>query len=148
MIVGDEVAELRGVAVETQHHVVDRAVTLFCHDDLGLSVGLLAKVLPTIVAIAELLDALVRPLHRLRAMKVVILAEDKHDDIGILLDGAGLTQIAEQRPLVLALLDRSRELRQRQDGHVELLSERLETAGDLGNLLDAALCSGALARSV
>src|ERR1700747_2891424 len=59
MVVGDEIAEFRGVAVETEHHVVDGAVALLCHDDLGLAVGFLAKLFPAVVAVAEFLDALV-----------------------------------------------------------------------------------------
>ena len=41
------------------------------------------------------------------------------------------------RPLVVAVLDLARQLRQRHDRHVELLGERLEVGGDLGHLLHA-----------
>ena len=41
----------------------------------------------------------------------------------------------ELRPLVLALLDRARQLRQRQHRHVQLLGDRLQALGDLGDLL-------------
>jgi len=60
---------------------------------------------------------------------IVFLAEDEHHDVGILLDRTGFSQIRQHRPLVLALLDGARELRQGQYRHVQFLGDRLQPAG-------------------
>ena len=65
------------------------------------------------------------------ALKIILLAVHEHDNVGVLLDGARLAQVRELRPLVLAVLDRARELGQRDDRHVQLLGQRLEAGGDL-----------------
>src|SRR5260370_29756418 len=84
MVVGDEVAEFRRVAVEAEHHVVDGAVALLGHDDLGLAVGLLAKLFPAVVAVTQRFDALLPPLHRLRAGRLLGLPRDeKHHGRGL-----------------------------------------------------------------
>jgi hypothetical protein len=62
---------------------------------------------------------------------VVLLAVDEADDVGVLLDRAGLAQVGEQRLLVAgALLAAARELRERDDGHLHLFGERLQAARD------------------
>ena len=70
---------------------------------------------------------------------VVLVAVDEEDEVGVLLDRAGLAQVGEDRPLVLALLDGARELREREDRHVEVAREHLQLARDLRHLLDAVL---------
>ena len=59
---------------------------------------------------------------------------DEHDDVRVLLDGAGLAQVGQLRPLADALLDRSGELREREHGDVELLREDLQPSADLRDL--------------
>ena len=44
-------------------------------------------------------------LHGLGALEIILLTEDEHDDIGILLDRARFTEVGELRPLVLAIFD-------------------------------------------
>src|SRR5882762_2534283 len=127
--VADVVLEPRGLAVEAQRRLADGAVTLLGHHDVGEAVDLLAALLPAVVAVAELLDALLGPLRRLRAGEIVFLAEDEHHDVGVLLDGAGLSEVRELRPLVLPGFHRARELGERQHGNVELLRQRLQSAG-------------------
>ena len=46
-------------------------------------------------------------------------------------------EVGQLRPLVLATLDRARKLRQRQDRHLEFLGDRLQTLGELTDLLHA-----------
>ena len=79
-----------------------------------------------------------RAFRRLGALNIILLAVHEHDDVGVLLDRARFAQVRELRPLVLAVLDRARELRQRDDRHVQLLGQRLEAGGDLRHLLHAA----------
>src|SRR6266705_2585203 len=81
---------------------------------------------------------------RIHRTVVELLAIDEADDIGVLLDRPGLSQVGELRAPVLApaLLRRPRQLRQRDDRDVELLRERFERAGDVGDLLLAALGIG------
>src|SRR5690349_12047264 len=83
----------------------------------------------------EALDTLVR--FGVDRPVVKLLAIDEAHDIGVLLDRAGLAQIRQLRPPVLAatLLRRARELRDREDRHIQLLGERLERARDVGDLL-------------
>ena len=93
---------------------------------------------------------LVLPLHHrldvvvagLLALLVVLLAEHEHHHVGVLLDGAGFAQVGELRALVLAALDLARELGEGDDRDVQLLGDRLQALGDLGDLLHAALGAG------
>src|SRR6266571_4903282 len=106
----------RGVlGYEGQFDDAGRAVPLLADDDIGHALVLL------------LLEA------------VAVGPIEEEDQVGVLLERPGLAQIGELRLLALAALHRARELRERHDGHVQLLRERLERAGDLGNLLLAVL---------
>jgi hypothetical protein len=60
---------------------------------------------------------------------VVLVAVDEHDEVGVLLDRPGLAQVGQDRPLVVALLDLPGELRERDDGHVEVAGEDLQRRG-------------------
>jgi len=91
------------------------------------------------VALIELLVGFLGASRRLAALQVVLLAVHEHDDIGVLLDRARLAKVGKLRPLVLALLDGTAQLRQRQHRHIEFLGQRLQAARDLGNLLHAIL---------
>src|SRR5690606_20675278 len=66
--VAGQVVEAGVLAEELQLHGAGRAVTLLADDDLG--------------------QALVR-----RVLVVVLVAVDEHDDVGVLLDGAGFAQV-------------------------------------------------------
>ena len=70
---------------------------------------------------------------------VVVVAVDEEDEVGVLLEAAGLAEIREDRPLVVALLDGARQLREREDRHLEVAREHLELARDRRDLLDAVL---------
>ncbi len=73
-------------------------------------------------------------------MVVDLRAVEEHDHIGVLLQGAGLAQVRELWPMVFApLLRRPGELGKRHHGHVQLLGQFLEGAGDVGNLQVAVL---------
>src|SRR6185312_16737461 len=94
---------------EVQHHGVGWAVTLLANDDLGL--------------------ALVRAVF-----VVVLVAVDEHDDVRILLDGAGFAQVRHHGPFVCPLLERAVELRQSDYRYVEFLCERLQAARNFRHL--------------
>src|SRR5512138_769399 len=111
VVIGDQVAEARGIAVEGELTRADRPVALLGDDDLGLAVGALAALLPALQALVELVVVLAVALRGLGALGVVLLTVDEHDDVGVLLDRAGLAQVGELRALVLALLHGARELR-------------------------------------
>ena len=49
-----------------------------------------------------------------RGLRLVSRAVEKHNDVGVLLDGARFTQVGELRALAGAALDGTRELRQRE----------------------------------
>ena len=70
---------------------------------------------------------------------VVLVAVDEEDEVGVLLDRAGLAEVGEDRALVLALLDGARELGERDDRHVEVAGEHLQRARDLRDLLHPVL---------
>ena len=61
-----------------------RAVALLADDDLGDALGFLVRLA---VGVA-----------------VLLLAEDEHDDVGVLFEGAGLAQVGELRPVIGARL--------------------------------------------
>src|SRR4051812_26738524 len=87
-VVADEIAELGHHAVEIQLHDPDRSVTLLGDMDLGDIVDSLAAFQPAGMALGEFLVALVLALLGLAALVVVLLAEDEHHHIGVLLDRA------------------------------------------------------------
>ena len=86
-----------------------------------------------------LADDDLRPAPRLLLVRGVdLFPVNEKDHVGVLLDGARLAQVRHERPPVV-LCSTARELRQRDDRHVELLGERLERARDLGDLGRAVL---------
>src|SRR5713226_3302533 len=111
VVVADVVVELGDLALEAQLDRPDRAVTLLGDDDFGEPGDALDILGPAVAAVVELVVGLVRPAHRLGAADIIFLAEDEHDDVGILLDRARFAQVGKHRPLVLAVLDRARKLR-------------------------------------
>src|SRR2546425_930688 len=119
------VVEARVLLLEEELDRSRRAVALLPHDELR-----------------DPLDAFVR-LGIDRAV-VELLAIDEAHDVGVLLDGSGLAQVRELRAPVLAaaLLRRPGELRQGDHRNVQLLGQRLERAGDEGDLLLPALRVG------
>ena len=100
-----EVGEARVAALVGQLHGVQGAVSVLADDQLGLALVLALGV-------------------------VVVVAVDEHDQVGVLLDRAGLTQVGQLRPPVLgtALLDGARQLRQRQHRHLEVARDQLQLA--------------------
>src|SRR3954465_15738285 len=88
-------------------------------------------------AVAVLGDDQVGLARAVGVLVVVLVAVDEHDEVGVLLDLPGLAQVGEHRALVGARLDAARELRQRDDGHLELTGEDLQPTGDLADRLDA-----------
>ena len=64
-----QVAELGELALEGQPHDAGRTVALLGHDHLGLAVGLLAALLPVVVALVEFLVALLGAPARLGARR-------------------------------------------------------------------------------
>ena len=78
--------------------------------------------------------------------EVIFLAIHEDHDVGVLLDRAGFTQVGQLRPLVVAVFDLTRQLRQRDDRNVEFLGQRLEAGGDFGHFLHAVV--GLLARAL
>ena len=80
-----QILEARVLAEERGPHGTQGAVTLLGDDDFrGAPVG--------------------------RVGSVHLVAVDEHDQVGVLLDAAGLTQVAHPGPLVVALLDPAIEL--------------------------------------
>ena len=65
---------------------------------------------------------------------VDVLAVQQHHDVCVLLDRAGLAQVAHHRALVRALLGTTVELGERDDRDVELLGEQLDLPGELRDL--------------
>ena len=76
-----------------------------------------------------------RVVLRLASRQIIFFAVDEHDHVGILFDRSGFAEVGELRALVVALLHRARQLRQRDNRHVEFLGDRLQAPGDFGNLL-------------
>ena len=112
-------------------HVGHEARVLGLEGELDVAQGAVAVLGDEELRLARVLGLLLR---------VVLVAEDEHDEVGVLLEAAGLAQVGEQRLLVAAaLLDAAVELRQRDHRHVELAREDLQPAAHLADLLDPAL---------
>src|SRR4051794_39003549 len=95
-------------------------------------------------AVAVLGDDQVRDPLPFGLLVVVVLAEDEHHEIGVLLDAAAFPQVREHWDRRLALLDAAVELRQGDHRHFELAREGLEAAADLADLLDPVLRAAAV----
>src|SRR5215813_3047632 len=147
LFVAREIGELRHLALEVERHGADGAVALLGDENVGDVADLLAMLLPALDAFVELIHRFVSALLGLAALVIVLLAVDEHDDVGILLDRAGFAQVGELWPLVLALLDRARELRERQNRNVQLLGYAFQAARDLRQLLDAVLAAAGADRA-
>src|SRR5271166_3827481 len=119
-----KVFELCRLRVETEFDRSDRAMPLLCYNDLAYAVNFPELLLPVLITLVEFLIGFVGAADRLTRL-VVFLAEDEHDHVGILLDRARFAQVSEHRPLVVALLDRTRQLRERKHWNIELLCQRL-----------------------
>src|SRR5271163_4442623 len=103
------VLELRVLAEEGQLHFARGAIALLGDDDIG--------------------DAFARGVG-----VVDVFAIDEENDVCILFQRTALPEIRHHRLLLLTLLHASIELRQSNDRHLQFPGERLERAGDLGNL--------------
>src|ERR1700690_4496898 len=107
-----EVVEARVGRVEADADGVGRAVSLLGDDELGdVPIG--------------------------RFLVVVVVAVDKADVVGVLLDRPRLAKVGELRPLALlpARFDRAIELTEGDDRQAELLGELLEPSRYLADLL-------------
>src|ERR1700761_5341693 len=110
------VGELGVLLLEGQDDLADGAVAVLGDDDVGLALPL-------------------------GVLVVVLVAVDEHDQVGVLLNLAGLTQVRQDRLLVVlaSLLDGAAELREGDDRDVELPGQPLEATADLADLLHPAL---------
>jgi hypothetical protein len=111
-------------------------MALFCDDDLGLVAALLKQLVEALLAFEIGVRLFIIPWRRPFAFLVIFFAIDERDHIGVLLDRSGFTQIGELWPFVLALLDRARELTERDHRNIELLGQRFQSPGNLGDFLD------------
>ena len=65
-----------------------------------------------------------------------VRAVDEHDDVGVLLDGAGFAEVGELRAAILAL-GSAGELAENEDGDFQLLGEAFQAAGNAGDFFIA-----------
>src|SRR5215218_8323060 len=126
----DSVAELGDAPVKTDSDDAGGAVALLGDDHFRLAGRRGVFGVPLLV-FCQLLGLVGRRHVGLDRLEVIILAIDEEHDVGVLLDRAGFTKIGELRPFVLALLDRTAELRKADYRHVEFLGELLQAAADL-----------------
>ena len=56
---------------------------------------------------------------------VVVIAVQEHDDVRVLLDRPGLTQVRKHRPVIRTLLNRTGQLRQCYHRHLQLTRDLL-----------------------
>ena len=139
MAVMRQIAEPRHGGIELQFDGAGRAVPLLADDDFGLAMHQLHVELPFFI--------FRRAGPRLLVSQIVLFPEHEQDDVGVLFDRAGFSQIGQLRTLVVAAFDLTRQLRERDDGDVELLGECLQAGGDLGDFLHAVVVA-ALARAL
>src|SRR3954470_4328749 len=138
MAVMGRIAELRHGGIELQFDGAGRAVPLLADDDFGLAVHQRHVELPFFI--------FRRAGPRLLVGQIVLFPEHEQDDVGVLFDRAGFSQVGQLRTLVVAAFDLTRQLRERDNGNVELLGECLQAGCDLGDFLHAVV--GTLAGSL
>src|ERR1700675_3992540 len=94
--------EGRVLGNEGHLHLAGRPIALLADDDVG------------------------DPLAVVGLQPVALGTVEEEDDVGILLEGARLAKVGELGLLALAGFDRSGKLGEGDDGHIDLLGERLE----------------------
>src|SRR5213082_391129 len=80
----DEIVELCRLGLEMQLHGADRAVALLGDDNISEAIGRLTALFPALVAVVEFFRGLLRAMRRLGPRQVILLAENEHDDVGVL----------------------------------------------------------------
>ena len=93
------------------------------------------------------LQVSVGPLLRFRILQIILLAIEQQHHVGVLLERTGITQIAKQRALVIALVHFTGHLGERHNGDLQFLRERLERGGDVGQFLYTVVLTTPLLRS-
>ncbi len=68
---------------------------------------------------------------------VIIFAIHEPDHIGVLLDRTGFAKVGQHRTLVLALFNRTAELRKRDHGQAQFLGQGFQTTANFGNFINA-----------
>ena len=111
-ILAREIIEPRDGGVELKIDGAGWPVALLANDDFGFTVDCGHFGLP--------LDVLVRTRARLLVAEVIFFAEHEQYDVRVLLDRSRFTQIRQLRPLVVAVLDLPRQLRQRQNRYIDI----------------------------
>ena len=93
-----------------QIHVADRAVSLFGDDD---------RCDPFLFTVVV----------------VVVVTVNEHNDVRILLDRTGFTQVGKHRRMIRSLFYRTAQLRKCDNRHIQFPCEAFERTGDLGDLV-------------
>ena len=83
----------------------------------------------------------VRPVP-LFVIGIVFLTEKEQNAVGVLFDRTGFTQVGQHRAVTLTLFGGAGELRKTDDRNVQFLGHDLESAGHLGDLLNAVFDPG------
>ena len=131
MAVLGEVEETGKFALKAETDGSRGPMALLGDDHFSLAAGIIHFALPLHVLVGAGLRFLV--------LEVIFLAIHEQHHVRVLLDRARFTEIGELRAFVVSTFDLTRELRKRNDRHSELLGERLQAGGDLGDLLHAVL---------
>ncbi len=134
-----KVAEAGELAGELHLDSIDRAVALLGDDNFGDVAHLFQSFFAALLPLEKFVVTFVLVLGRASALQIIFLAEDKHDHVGVLLDGARFTKVGQHGSFVLALLDGARKLRQRDHRNVQLLGQRLQSTGNFRDLLHTAI---------
>ncbi|MNR29179.1 hypothetical protein D3C85_1465500 [compost metagenome] len=80
----------------------------------------------------------------LAVLVIDLIPIDEQDQVGVLLDGAGLAQVGQQWAFVAALLQGAIELGQGDHRTTQLLGQRFERGRDFGDFQMAILLGGGL----
>src|SRR5690606_16753031 len=113
-----QIAKAGEAALKGQLDRADGTVALLADDHFGFAMAGLHDLLPG----GHLVQIVIGGLF---ALAVILLAEDEHDDISVLFDTAGFAQVRKLWALVVARLDLTGQLRQGDDGDVQLFGDSL-----------------------
>ena len=116
VIAFEHVGKTGRIVEECEVEFADGAVALLGNNDLGAALE---------VGVVLLVD---------------LFAEDKHNNVGVLLDGAGFAEVGELGAMVAAAaFGSAAELGQSDNGHAQFFGDGFESAGDGRNFLSAIL---------
>src|SRR5699024_9372886 len=110
---------------------------LFADDDFADIGGGADTLLPFLHSVLEVFGGFAGLLFGFFVLNIVVFTINEHDDIGILFDRAGFTQVRHDRTFIVTLFNAAVQLGQSNNRNVQFLGKNFQSAGNFRELLHA-----------